>query len=178
MKRILFVALSALFIACGSGNEPEARTEEKLRQEIKAMEDSLFGSTAAFNKEAAEKMIALYMDFANEFPKAKEAPDYLLKAADVATAVNKPRIKEDCYKRIIENYPDFNRLDAVKYLLAFTLDAELNNREEAKTWYNEVIKTVKDTNFVRDSKVRMNTIDSLNYDQFIEMIISNPQPVQ
>lgn len=166
------LALAFAMIACG-GEKEAVRTEESLRADIKTMEDSLFGSSTTLDKEAAEKMIALYIDFANEFPKAKEAPEYLMKAADVATAINKPRIKEDSYRKIIQNYPDYPRMDAVKYLLAFTLDAELDKREEAKDWYNEVVNTVKDTNFVRDAKVRLKTIDSLNYDQFVNMIINN-----
>lgn len=181
-KKMINVAMlfSALFLfSCGGEKNPEVvRTEESLRAEIKSMEDSLFAPNATLDKESAEKIIALYIDFANEFPKAKDAPDFLLKAADVATAINKPRIKEDSYKKIINNYPDFPKMEAVKYLLAFTLDAELDKRDEAKEWYNEVVHTVKDTNFVRDSKVRLKSIDSLNYDQFVQMIINQNMAAQ
>jgi tetratricopeptide (TPR) repeat protein len=101
-----------------------------------------------------------------------------MKAADIATAINKPLVKEKNYKRILEKYPDYPKTEIVTYLLAFTLDADLNDREQAKGYYQKIIDTAKDTNFVRDAKIRMSNIDSLTYDQFIEKIISQPTPVQ
>lgn len=180
MKKVVYTLLLIVLVACGGNNNSEEKkevTEASLKADIKQMEDSLFGANSTLNKESAEKMIAMYMDFAGLYPKTKEAPDYLMKAADVATAINKPSVKEECYKKIINEYPDYPRMDVVKYLLAFTLDAELNQRGEAKEWYNKVVAEVKDTNFVRDAKVRLKSIDSLDYEAFMQMII-NQQPLQ
>lgn len=182
MKKITFIlSLTIFFFACGNENNTDEReakplTQEEFLVEIKAMEKSLF-SSMTMNKDSAEKMIALYNDYARNFPEAKEAPDYLYKAADVAGSLNKPKIKVENYKTILEKYPDWSGSGQVHYLLAFTLDAELNQREEAKKYYLDVIANGKDTNFVRDSRYRMTTIDSLTYDEFIDFIIKDTEPI-
>jgi outer membrane protein assembly factor BamD (BamD/ComL family) len=178
---LLFFSLVFFFASCGNGSKENAETakptEEGMRAEIKKMEDSLFTSNT-LDPEKANAMIGKYNDFADLYPESKEAPEYLMKAADIATAINKPLVKEKNYKRILEKYPDYPKAEIVTYLLAFTLDADLNDREQAKGYYQKIIDTAKDTNFVRDAKIRMSNIDSLTYDQFIEKIISQPTPVQ
>lgn len=175
---ILFIAL--VFAACGNqengqenGAEETAQpTIEELKQKISEKEEVLFNETRMVDPEKGMEMIGLYQDFANLYPDEKETPRYLYLAADIAGAINKPKIKVDNYKRILEKYPNYKGKDNVVYLLAFTLDAELNFRDEARKYYEETVKTGADTNLVRDAKIRLETIDSLTFDQLQEKIIS------
>lgn len=182
MKNSIVFLFSLFLLACSSPvendpNEVKLMTQEELLNEIKSLEEGLY-SSLTLDLKKAEQIIAYYNDYATRFPQAKEAPSFLNKAADVAGAIERPKIKVQNYKTILEKYPEWPGCDQVKYLLAFTLDNDMNQREEAKSYYQQVIETGKDSNFVRDSKFRMLTIDSLTYDEFVNQIIGNTQTIK
>lgn len=185
MKKLFFLLGFFAFISCGSDEqaakqeENKPQSKEQMREDIAAMEKELFSASGTIADEnKAMKMIALYTDFVGLYPGEPECPQYLFLACDIAGAINKPRIKVENYKKILENYPDYDKNGSVAYLLAMTYDADMNQREDAKTYYQRVIESGKDTNLVRDAKIRMETIDSLTYSQWMEKLVSQPLPAE
>lgn len=185
MKKIILVLSIAVFAACGSKeNEVEdekndPHSKEKMQEDIKEMEKSLFSNTGTIaDEDKAMKMIALYSDFVGLYPEDPNCPRYLFLAADIAGGINKPKIRVQNYTKILEKYPDYDKNGSVEYLLALTYDADLDQREDAKKHYGSVIKNGKDTNLVRDAGIRMQTIDSLSYNQWMEKLVSQPLPAE
>lgn len=178
---IILSVFILLLTACGGeeqnateNGETKVMTIDQFNFRIKHLEAFLYSQTT-LEKDSAEMIIALYNDFAAAYPEDKNAPVYLNKAADVAGAIQKPKIKVQNYKTILEKYPEWPGCDQARYLLAFTLDSDMDRREEAKKYYEEVVAVGKDTNFVRDSKYRLNTIDSMTYNQFVDFIVKSTE---
>ncbi len=157
-------------VSCGEKKAPKTE-QERLSEAIASLQDSLFNEQQELNEDKAARMVGLYQEYAEKFPDAPETPKYLFLAADVARALGRYDLRVDNYRKILEKYPDYKGKDLVVFLLATTLDADLNRREEAAFYYNRVVQTVKDTNLVNDARVRLETVDSLTYDQMIERII-------
>lgn len=171
----LIVVIMLFVYACKSGNtDPRA----KRLKTIDSLEQVLKNAQGLPDEKTARKMISLYWDFAANYKTDPMAAEYLLRAGDIAGGINDPYLRADCYRYLTDSFPDFKKIENAWYLLAFTYDADLNNREAAKTYYLKVIESAKDTNLIADSKARMQTIDSLTYDEMVEKIISNNLKLQ
>jgi len=184
-KNLISILALSVLIACGSKDNQEKtedvnpHSKEQMQKDITAMEKELFSSNGTIaDEDKAMKMIALYTDFVGLFPDDPNCPKYLFLASDIAGAINKPKIRVQNYTKILENYPSYDKNGSVEYLLAMTYDADLDQREDAKKHYENVIKTGEDSNLVRDATIRMQTIDSLSYSQWMEKLVSQPQPAE
>jgi tetratricopeptide (TPR) repeat protein len=178
---LLCLALTILSACAGKEvrNEEQVADQAAMYDEIKVMEKDLFNETMTIDEKKAMQMIGKYNDYAELFPDDTNSARFLYLAADIAGGINKPKIKIQNYSKILERYPEFKGREHVTYLLAFTYDYDMNNREEAKKYYNQVLETAKDSNFVRDAKVRLSTIDRMTYQQYLDSIFANPPvPVQ
>jgi hypothetical protein len=175
MNMRFFTVVIVFLCACNSKvNDPKA----VWLKSIDSLEQILKQSEGLPDVKIARKMISMYWDFAQYHKDDPMAPEYLLRAGDIAGGINDPYLRADCYKFLSDSFPKFNKIENAWYLLAFTYDADLNNREAAKPYYLQVIQSAKDTNLVADSKARMQTIDSLTYDELVQKIIGNNLKLQ
>ena len=175
MNARLLIAIILLVYSCNSDNsDPKA----KRLKTIDSLEQVLKNAQGLPDEKTARKMISMYWDFASHHKDDPMAAEYLLRAGDIAGGINDPYLRADCYRYLTDSFPDFKKIENAWYLLAFTYDADLNNREAAKSYYLKVIEAAKDTNLVADSKARMQSIDSLTYDEMVEKIISNNLKLQ
>lgn len=105
-------------------------------------------------KEATTK----FQDFAGYFPTDPKAPEYLLKASDFALALGQVEKSVKILDRIINEYPDYNRMEDVMYNKADHLDFNLRDTTAAKIAYQEFIDKFPNSELVDDAQSRIENI--------------------
>jgi tetratricopeptide (TPR) repeat protein len=143
---------------------------------IKTNEAKLFGTLAkADEKAVTDAIIKAYTDFATKFPKDTLAPDFLFKAAEVATSVKHYGEALAYYRTITNNYHNFKLLPESYYLQAFLLDNYLNKDAEARPIYEMVIKNYPTTTYANDAKAAINNLGKSDEDLIKEFKKKNNQ---
>lgn len=113
-----------------------------------------------FNKADAENAIVAFYNFVSVCPKDSMAPVFLLKGGQVAQSIENYSKAKELFYMCINNFPDFKNRGAAMFLLAQLYDTPtmLNNEEEAKKLYEQIIKEYPKTNFANDAKACLNNL--------------------
>ncbi len=168
-KFISFLIPIWFLSSCGENKKAPPPT---LVDKIKTAESKL-DVTKPLNKSNLELLIGLYTKFADSLPNNPKSQMYLVKTADFYGALNMQQQKCELYKSILAKYPTSKDADMITYLLASAYDSDLNNRVEAKKYYNLFIEKFPNSPYINDAKSRLTTIDSLSFNQLQDMIIHN-----
>lgn len=175
----LFV-LAAFFLAACSGEDETVYDEQQedyiveldhdeLLEEIENLESEI-ASAQAPDKDKMNQAIAKFQDFANAFPEDPQAPDFLLKASDFSLALDFPEKSVRILDRIIEEYPDYNRMEDVMYVKASHLDLNLRDTTKAKEAYQAFIAKYPNSELVDDAQTRIDNI-ALSMEELAEKFI-------
>ena len=146
MRYLPILPLFLMFAGCGGGavedsgatNDTLVTAPASMVERIRAQEDSLFAKSV-FDRRGAIALQDVYLAFAKNNPSDTMAPEYLFRAAGLASTLKEPQKSLDLYGRIIMDYPRWRRLPDTYYLRAFTIENELNDKAEAQKAYQEVI---------------------------------------
>ncbi len=166
MKRIILLVMATLLmVACqstGSKKEKEVKTltKKELLQKIAKTEKALFSDSLAsgIDKKSALALASDYQSFASRFPNDSLAPGYLFKASDILMNMNRPQQTIFIFNKIINKYPDFNKLPTCYFLRAFVYDDQLKDYKAAKKYYNEFLSKYPDSDFADDAKMLLNNL--------------------
>lgn len=175
----IFVFTLGLFSACGGNEENNSENTEEsgvnkdeFLNELSALEDSIEANLNNPDQELLKSAITKYQDFADIFPDDPKAPDYLLKASDFSLATNQPQKSVKILNKIIENYPDYGRMEDVLFNKASHLDFELRDTTQAKEVYREFIEKYPNSELVDDAESRIQNI-SLSMEELVEKFMSD-----
>lgn len=175
----IFVFTLSLFSACGGNEENNSENTEEtgvnkdeFMTELTALEDSIQANLNNPDQELLKSAITKYQDFADIFPDDPKAPDYLLKASDFSLATNQPEKSVKILNKIIENYPDYGRMEDVLFNKASHLDFELRDTTQAKEVYREFIEKYPNSELVDDAESRIQNI-SLSMEELVEKFMSD-----
>jgi outer membrane protein assembly factor BamD (BamD/ComL family) len=144
-------------------------SEEDMLSEIKTLETEINASQVP-NEDLLKDAITKYQDYANTYPDAPGAADYLLKASDFSLAVKLPEKSVNILNQIIKKYPDYNRMEDVLYVKASHLDLDLRDTTEAKAAYQDFIDAYPDSEMRDDAENRIENI-SLSIEELAEKFI-------
>src|SRR5690606_5932182 len=125
-------------------------------------------------KEDVEKAVTMYQDYAGIFPDDKKSPDYLLQASDFAYNLGQYPKSVKILNRLIDNYPDYYKLESAYFNRASHTDFELRDTATARIYYNEFIEKYPDSDFVKDAEVRLNTM-YLSLEDLVKTFKNNPK---
>lgn len=183
----ILLAMSLFFNSCGSGDDtvydeqqedflPHADYEE-FSKEVEDLEKKILSQQnpdEKLLKEATTK----FQDFAGFFPEDPKSPEYLLKASDYYLILGEPEMSVKLLNRIMNDYPDYERMEDVVFNKASHLDFELRDTTEAKKAYEEFITRYPNSDLVDDAQNRIENIGlSLEElaEKFIKDLEKNPQ---
>jgi tetratricopeptide (TPR) repeat protein len=182
MKHHYITPILAIAITLASCTHTETTTTEtdspraKQIAIIKANEAKLFGTLAkADEKTIPDATIKSYSDFATKFPKDTLAPDFLFKAAEVATSTKQYGQALNFYRIITDNYHNFKLLPESYYLQAFLLDNYMNKDAEARPIYEMIIKNYPTITYANDAKAAINNLGKSDEDLIKEFKKKNNQ---
>src|ERR1051325_5209138 len=134
LPRAMFLLFTVILAGC---NFLHNNSEQKSLEEVKKAEATLYGEDKnfKFDEKNAKTVVLAYENFVKEYPKSKEAPEMLLKSADLHRAMKDYQVALGLYETIERNYPDFEKLPQVIFLEGFVNENELYRLEKAKERY-------------------------------------------
>lgn len=180
-KWIIVVACSALMMGCG-GSEDDTEYNEKqddfvsrvdydeFLKELIDLENRILAQTPP-DRKLLQEAVTKFQDFSGYFPEDPQAPDYLLKASDYALILDQPEKSVKILQRIIDEYPDYNRMESVMFSKADHLDFNLRDTTRAKEAYQDFITKYPQSDLVDDAQSRIENI-ALSLEELAEKIIS------
>src|SRR5690606_36004354 len=120
-----------------SNEEPAERVVNKdsLANVIKTYEEQAIANGGAPDKALFRKVITEFQNYALLFPEDPISPEYLLKASDYAHGIKQYEKSVKILDRIIANYPQYEKLESVKFVRASHIDFELRDTTKAKKAY-------------------------------------------
>lgn len=173
MKAIYYfgvLILSAtLLTACGgdeaaadSGIEttvPEITVDTaQFLTDLAAIEKELENNLSMPKEKDLKRAVTEFLTFVDYFPNDPQSPDYLLRASDISLTLDNPKKSVRLLERIETEYPNYKRMEDVKYNRASHLDFELRDTTAAKVAYQEFIDTYPNSPLVNDCKSRIENI--------------------
>ena len=149
-------------LCCVTLSERLYKSYEDMVEHVYSKKVSFDGDFYSGEKKEKEKdiedAITRFQDFAALFPEDPKAPDYLLRASDLALISDQPQKSVKLLNRIINDYPDYPKMEDVKYNRASHLDFELRDTTKAKEAYQEFIDTYPNSPLINDCKSRIENI--------------------
>lgn len=122
---------------------------------IKVIGESIFADlekTGKLNVKAAKDYVNSCEAYVLVNPDAKDAPEYLFKAAEVAHTIKSISKTFDLYDWLIEKYPNYEKSSTALFLKGYILDNELKKYEEAEKLYDEFLMKYPTSDLVDDVK--------------------------
>jgi len=148
----LLAFISIVFFACSSQKQDK-------ESQIKQLEGQLFSDeNKMVDRNKANELIALYIEFADEFPENEQSPAYLFKAGDMAMNLSMPRRSIEVFDRILNNYPDYEKAPQCLFLKAYVFENNLGDLKEAKKTYEQFLKKYPDDDFADDAEISIKNL--------------------
>lgn len=164
----LFVITAGLFTACSTNEENDTTNDGEQHelgldtaaflQELSDLENRIESAIDIPKEQDLKEAITKFQDFANIFPEDPKAADYLLRASDICLTTEQPEKSVKLLNQIIDKYPEYDRMEDVKYNRASHLDFELRDTTAAKEAYQEFIAEYPNSVLVNDCQSRIENI--------------------
>ncbi len=152
-------------VSCSEKSQKQntSRAKEASPADLKAMIDSLEGKLfkdpySAANRGLAMALMRVYDDFARHYPQDSLAPEYLFKAAELATSIQVPASAVAYYQKIEEKYPKFRKLDQCVFLEGFVYESLMNDTAAAAKQYRRLLKDFPDSPFRKDAEASISNL--------------------
>jgi tetratricopeptide (TPR) repeat protein len=151
---LLFV-ICTVFISCTGNQKRQSESEiENYRTRLQEKESSLFDGKEA-DPEIAKEMIGIYIGFVNKYPEDGMAPEYLLKAAEIAMNFEQPHNSINYLTRIENNYPEYDKYAGCLFLKAFVYENYLRDYEKAEEYYEIFIEKYPEHTLTKEAKAAL-----------------------
>jgi len=122
---------------------------------IKGVGEAIFSDlekTGKLNKKAAKDYVNDCEAYVLVNPDAKDSPEYLFKAAEVAHTIKSYNKTFDLYDWLLEKYPKYEKSPTALFLKGYVLDNELKKYDEAEKLYDEFLQKYPNSDLVDDVK--------------------------
>lgn len=146
--RILLLFSVLILSGCSS-------SEEKALGEIKKKEEALYSEDSRnfkFDANKAREVIAAYEDFAKNHPHSKDAPEMLMKSADLHRSLKEYDAALSAYQKISTDFPAFDKQAQVLFLQGFVYENELYRVEQAREIYEKFLQLYPEHDLADDVK--------------------------
>ncbi len=151
MKKIaIILTITILMFGC--------KNQEKAKQErinaISELKAKLIKDTATMEVSAliAKEILIEYDKFVTDYPKSKEAPEYLFEAANVSIGNQQYNLAIKYLKRIEDNYTDYSKYESTVLLQGFIYENYLFNQTLAKNTYNRFLQKFPESEMAESAK--------------------------
>lgn len=154
------VVAMALLAAAGCTGSHKEMSHDELISAIDSIQEPLIKSARVESIDTAQgnKLVNLYVKFADKYPDDTLSALYLHRAAQIATGMGQIDDMVAYYDRVMENYPDYKYLDECYYFKGIALD-NAGRKEEARKAYQEFLEEYPDHFLVQDIKNAISLLD-------------------
>lgn len=122
--------------------------------------DSIILLATELDPKVGNTAIKAFSDFSFYCGNDSLAPMFLLKAGQIAEAINNLPQAQLSFERVIKDFPKYKDRGAAMFLLAHMYDEAhlLNDEEKAKQLYLEIIDTYPGTDWSANARAAMNLL--------------------
>jgi len=159
LSKVLLILLGMSIVACSGSSETENSNDStgvdkaEFLKNIDRLDDSL--NTNFPSQEILKEAVTAFQDYAVIYPEDEKAPDYLLKAADIAFTLGQHPKSVKILNQIIDKYPDYSKIESVYYNRASHTDFELRDTSQARIYYVEFMEMFPKSDFNDDAQARL-----------------------
>jgi len=158
------VLLLAVFLGILTGCSP---SREKRINQINGMEKRLFAPDSySFNKEKADSLVAMYLDFIADNPKDTLSAGYLFKAANIVMNSGDGNKALGYFDQYIRDFPDGQKVSMCLFFKGFVYENMLKDLDKARETYLQFIEKYPKDDFADDAQMAL-----LNLGKTPEMLI-------
>jgi len=158
---VICIGAIALLVACSSpqtAEEQEVLPAAEQISNLESLEKQMFTDKAQPDDSLANVIMDGYERFASQYPEHEMAPVFLDRSANVARGFRQyDRVLKD-YKKIVSDYPDYEKIIETRFLIAFTYDNELKDKVEAEKHYKAIAEEYPNHLFGKEAKQRLATL--------------------
>lgn len=135
-------------------------SHDELINAIDSIETPLMNNIMLEGMDSTQGMqiYALYIQFADSYPSDSLTPCYLHSAAKVATSMGLIDNMLECYDRVINNYPNYEKMDECFYEKALALD-NAGRKNEARLAYQEFLDEYPEHFLAEDFRKALRLLD-------------------
>jgi len=141
---IITIFVSASLISCSDSCD-------KMSGKISKMESNM-KTSQKFDSIAVTQLLSAYQNFSSKYPGDSLSPEYLYKAAGLASGFNRGTQAIDLYESIIQTYPRYAKLPECYFMEAFTYENTLGNIGKANEFYNKFLDKYPDHELADDAR--------------------------
>jgi len=184
IKQFIGVAVAGvILVSCASEEKKQvekvvkSNTQEhrEMLAYIDSLEDVVYVDTIDVDGPESSELLKSYLKFSRKFVGDKEkTPEFLYKAAALSRANELPVKAIKLYEQVLTDYPDYKRNPEIAFLIAFTYDDEIKQKEEAKKAYQKVIDDYPGDKWAEQAAERLKTID-MSDEELIEYFMKKNQ---
>ncbi|MFZ4800263.1 MAG: tetratricopeptide repeat protein [Bacteroidia bacterium] len=158
--RKIFVLICAISIvyACQS-------PKEKMIDEITKLENS----DSAFSITQISDLYWNYASFVEKYPDDERAPEFLFKAAQRSSILNKAKEGIGFFEKLIVTYPNSKYCEQALFSIAFSYENNLNDFDKARVYYNQFLQKYPNSELAEDAKLSIENLGKSD-EEFLESI--------
>lgn len=139
------------------GDEATFKTESSSL--LQGLIDRLVDPTSKrINKDVANDYINMCEMYAGVIPSDEQSAEYLIKAGEMARNTNQFSRALTIYDWVMDKFPDSDRAPQALFFKGFTLDDSMNNKDEAKKYYEEFLTKYPKDEFADDTQFLLDNL--------------------
>jgi len=158
-NRFLTIASAALILAA-CNHTPKELSHDQLCDSIEVLKTEMYEASPLADVDTilGNKMLTLCIQFADSYPTDTLTPYYLHQASHVALSMDRIDDMVSFYDRIIDNYPDYDKLDECYYEKGIALD-NAGRKDEARIAYQDFLEEYPDHFLADDIRKALPLLD-------------------
>lgn len=134
---VLALGVVLVLASCGGDSKGECK---QLREDIEAMEQALLAGGLSVDAESRAALMRAYADFANTCHDDAFTPEALFRRADLLRSAGRFQEAMTQLRDVHDHYAAYEKRSVCAFLVGFIAEVELNDREQARKTYQQVIE--------------------------------------
>ena len=134
----LFLVLTLPLLRCTEDGSSERCTDRLAA--IASMEEQMLASSETLNAALRSDLMRAYAEFSNGCHDYEQTPEFLFRRADLLRSAGQFQEAMTQLRDIHDHYKDFDKRPICAFLVGFIAEVELNDREQARKIYEQVIE--------------------------------------
>lgn len=150
------LVLAVSWLGCsgpdGSGCDAEL-------SEIQRLEEALLRGGMDVDADLRAQLMRAYAAFANSCHEHEFTPEALFRRADLLRSAGKFQEAMTQLRDVHDNYAEYDKRPVCAFLVGFIAEVELNDREQAKKTYQQVIEVHPDSDAANWARLSLENLE-------------------
>jgi TolA-binding protein len=127
--------------------------------EIQRLEEALLRGGVDVDADLRAQLMRAYAAFANSCHEHEFTPEALFRRADLLRSAGKFQEAMTQLRDVHDNYAEYDKRPVCAFLVGFIAEVELNDREQAKKTYQQVIEVHPDSDAANWARLSLENLE-------------------